>query len=105
MPPCETNPMVVCNDWPFSISPRQTNPMAISEGWVKKAGEIAPESASPNEANTSSDVLGSEIERYAGRRPFPERSQSGFGGPFPRRLESGRASYRDRSLDHAASRG
>jgi hypothetical protein len=49
--------------------------MVFSGEWVEKAAEVPPESASPNEANTSSDVLSSEKERCSGQGAFPERSQ------------------------------
>jgi hypothetical protein len=58
---------------PFS----QTKPTVISGGWVKKAGEIAPESTSQTNPLTRSDVLSSEIERYSARGAFPKRSQFG----------------------------
>jgi hypothetical protein len=38
----------------------QTKPVVISGEWVDKSDQIVPETVSPNEANTSSDVLRSE---------------------------------------------
>jgi hypothetical protein len=54
------------------------NPMAISGGWVEKAGDGSRETASPNEANTSFDVLSPEKCRRSGRAGFAERSQRPF---------------------------
>jgi hypothetical protein len=51
----------------------QTNPMGISGRWVEKAGNTFHQAVSPNEVNTSSDVLSSETvvspnEAKLGRR-------------------------------------